>query len=249
MSDGFVCITDTTEKSIAELKLRNPKTWVVRNAIDVDRFTELPNKPDARRILNLPAGTKLLGTVCRLVREKGCADVLTLLSQMQEDWHLVIAGDGPLRSELERKAGELRIRSRVHFLGFIDDPRLVYAAIDAFVLAIRSESFGIAIAEAMASEVPVFLLGGEGGYREPSCPLVTPSNAVVVERRNTLERYCDEAPDVIHELAEEIRRIQASPQIRGEMLKNAREWVAQHFSGSATANATALVYHAALDRR
>jgi glycosyltransferase involved in cell wall biosynthesis len=249
MCDGFICITDAAEKSIAELRISNPRTWVVRNAIDIRRFERLLTKSVAREMLGLPSAAKLIGTVCRLVPDKGCADALMVLSRLPKNWHLAIAGDGPLRSELVKKVEQLRIQDRVHFLGFIQDPCVVYAAIDAFILGIRFEPFGMVIAEAMAAQVPVFLLGGEGGYRESTCPLVTTENAIVIERRKQADRYGIESLDVIDELAAAIQRIDADRRARREMVKTARAWVEKHFSGSSAASSTALVYRGALGSR
>jgi L-malate glycosyltransferase len=67
----------------------------------------------------------------------------------------VLAGDGPLRDELEALARELKVNERVHFLGIRSDvPELMRAA-DAFALTSLSEAASLTLLEAMASALPV----------------------------------------------------------------------------------------------
>jgi len=72
---------------------------------------------------------------------------------------LVIAGDGPLRGELETQATARGLADRVLFLGEVEDATLwrVYKAADVFVLPSDSpaESYGLVQVEAMAMGVPV----------------------------------------------------------------------------------------------
>jgi glycosyltransferase involved in cell wall biosynthesis len=78
------------------------------------------------------------------------------------DAHLVIAGEGPLRTDLERQLDELRIGHAVHLLGFRDDiPRLL-KTLDVFVMSSKEEGLGTSILDAMAAGVPVVATSGGG---------------------------------------------------------------------------------------
>lgn len=72
------------------------------------------------------------------------------------DWDLVIAGQGPLREELERSVPPL-LRDRVRFLGFLqmDQLRAAYLACDALVHASMREPWGLVISEAVAAGMAV----------------------------------------------------------------------------------------------
>lgn len=65
--------------------------------------------------------------------------------------HLVFAGEGPLRQQLEVIAGDLGVSERVHVLGFVNQSQLpaVYTAADLLVLPSEFEPFGAVVNEAM----------------------------------------------------------------------------------------------------
>ena len=94
----------------------------------------------------------------RLVREKGFDFLLaafSLIASQNPDWSLTIIGKGPLRSELEQRSIALKLAGRVHFAGELADPFPVLCAADLFVFSSRYETFGNALAEAMACGLPV----------------------------------------------------------------------------------------------
>lgn len=77
-------------------------------------------------------------------------------SQRDNDSHLIIVGSGPLERELQERA---RGAAHVHFLGFRNQSEmpLIYRLGDLFVLPSSSETWGLAVNEAMASGLPVVL--------------------------------------------------------------------------------------------
>lgn len=92
----------------------------------------------------------------RLVEKNGI-DALIRAMKLLPGRKLVLAGDGPLRSSLERLARDLGVADRVSFLGTID-PRDIpdyLARASVFVRPSRSEGLGNAFLEAMAASVPV----------------------------------------------------------------------------------------------
>jgi N-acetyl-alpha-D-glucosaminyl L-malate synthase BshA len=67
----------------------------------------------------------------------------------------VVAGDGPVREEVERQAADTGIGDDVAFLGEQDDLVALLSVSDLFLLPSIQESFGLAALEAMACGVPV----------------------------------------------------------------------------------------------
>jgi glycosyltransferase involved in cell wall biosynthesis len=107
----------------------------------------------------------------RLVREKG-ADLLVRafadVVKAVPDARLVLAGDGPERSRLERQIGRLDLGSHVELLGHVTRPELERRFETAWVQAVPSrwpEPFGIVAAEAMMRGTAV-LAADIGGLSE-----------------------------------------------------------------------------------
>lgn len=101
-------------------------------------------------------------------------DIPLLINAFSIIWHnadikplLHIYGGGPLQGELEMLCDKLGIRQDVHFFGTVPNTEIAEAInlMDIFVNCSKSESFGVALLEAMACEVPVVATNTEG-YRE-----------------------------------------------------------------------------------
>jgi 1,2-diacylglycerol 3-alpha-glucosyltransferase len=77
----------------------------------------------------------------------------------RELWHLVLLGDGPLRSEIETWIEQLRLTEYVHLPGFVQYPELptFYRLASACILPSVSETWGLVVNEAMASGSPVLV--------------------------------------------------------------------------------------------
>jgi glycosyltransferase involved in cell wall biosynthesis len=145
---------------------------VIYNGVDSAHFEPVIAHEAAKRLraqLGVSPQALLIGTVGQLRHEKNQEVLLTTLRHLRVarvDVHLVIAGDGPLRDFLARRAVELEVADRVSFVGELDDVRPVLTALDVFVLpSTEVESFSNAALEAMAIGRPV-ILSDIGGARE-----------------------------------------------------------------------------------
>lgn len=103
------------------------------------------------------AGRPVLLFAGRMVSYKGVDVLLRALAGV--DAHLVLAGDGPLRSAWMALASELGVQDRAHFAGEVApaELRALFHACDALVLpsVTRAEAFGYVQLEAMACRKPV----------------------------------------------------------------------------------------------
>jgi glycosyltransferase involved in cell wall biosynthesis len=122
----------------------------IPNAVDTQRFAP-GDRTAARQRLDLPVDVFVVGTVARLVPQKSVQDLVDAALVCPEVT-LVIVGDGPLRGELETRAGAAR--GRIRFLGARDDVPDILRALDAFALSSRWEGEPIALLEAMATGLP-----------------------------------------------------------------------------------------------
>jgi alpha-1,6-mannosyltransferase len=138
---------------------------VVPMGADIAQFAALQRDHQERRALLKHVGAssqaRLLLYAGRLSPEKNLSlltETLAILAaHPTEDYHLLIAGDGPLAAQLREQARE-RWPRRLHLLGHVGErARLLslYANCDAFVHPNPREPFGIAPLEAMAAGLPL----------------------------------------------------------------------------------------------
>lgn len=139
------------------------KITVVHNGIDVDRFEQ----STAAREGEVPV---LVGTVGHLAPIKG-QDVFVraaaLISARRRGVKFVIIGEDKSpemsnRRSLESLIAELGLHEIVSMPGWRDDMPAALSSLTMFVSAARSEPFGLAIVEAMASGLPVIAAASEG---------------------------------------------------------------------------------------
>ncbi len=118
-----------------------------------------PTQQEARARLGLPPGAYVIGTHARLTPVKGVAGLLEAVSHVpagDDGPYLLVAGDGPSRSELAGLAATY-LGSRVRFLGQLGGADLAdfYASLDVFALApVWQEAFGLVYVEAAQFGVP-----------------------------------------------------------------------------------------------
>lgn len=127
----------------------------------------------------------VFGFVGRLVPEKGLTNLFQAFAMLgQPDTHLLMVGEGPMRTELQQLARELGIAGQIRWVGYVPhaDVAEYYAAMDAVVLPSetrpgRKEQFGRVVIEALAcgrpiigsdvGEIPVLIRETGGGVIFP----------------------------------------------------------------------------------
>ena len=215
---------------------------MVYNSVDVAHFKDLPERARIRADLNLPEKALLVGMICRLVWEKGCRDLLSIIDRLPAHWHGVICGDGPQRSELQRIAEQRGVANRIHFIGVKDDIRQVYAALDAYAFLSHYEPFGLVLAEAMAAGLPIFGIQSEGEFNESDYPLVR-SDVADLQAFSRAGNYTAEVPPaILDRLATRISDYGNNPESFRGMIARARAWVENCFAARIQAEAMTRVY-------
>ncbi len=151
---------------VDKYKLKADRQLVVYNGIDFDKLSiKQDTSKDIRTELNLSQGTILLGMVgnFNLVRNQMfVCRFLKLLHEQGVDFHFVFAGKR-IESMADRfdncvaYCQDHHLSSKVTFLGVRNDVPSILQALDAFVYATEHDTFGIAVAEAIAAGVPVFV--------------------------------------------------------------------------------------------
>lgn len=129
---------------------------VIHPGIDTS-FFQPGDMSQARETLGLDQNSYLFGTIRRLEPRMGIDLAIRALVGVP-DAALVIAGQGSIRSDLERLALEVGVENRVTFLGKLshEDVPFFYRAIDASLVPTRAlEGFGLVVLEAFACGTPV----------------------------------------------------------------------------------------------
>jgi len=152
---------------LAEIGVPNVELW--QRGVDSIRFNPAKRDENLRSaLLEGRSDRTLIGYVGRLAHEKRLEDLVSLSEQ--DDCQLVIVGDGPIRSRLERKL------PNAIFTGLKSGEELakIYASLDIFIHTGKHETFCQSIQEALASGVPVIapnsggpidlVKNGETGY-------------------------------------------------------------------------------------
>jgi len=162
----------TLRDAAAVISVARPLTdRLVAAGLPAARITTIPNGIDltrwsgadgaaARRELGLAPGRRVILSVAALKPVKGHDVLLDAFAAMDHDGdacELWLAGDGPLRAELERRAARLGVAGSVRFLGAVAHDHLpgLYAAADVFALPSRNEGCPNVVLEALASGCPV----------------------------------------------------------------------------------------------
>jgi glycosyltransferase involved in cell wall biosynthesis len=154
---------------LLELGVPPEKVHLVPRGVDTHAFCP-GNQEKARRQLGLPAAGRQLLWVGRMVPVKGL-DVLleacALLRDRGVDFHLYLAGDGPLRKTLEAATSTGGLTKQVSFIGVVPHDRLPdwYRAADLAVLPSLSEGVPNVLREALACGTP-FVASRVGGVPE-----------------------------------------------------------------------------------
>jgi glycosyltransferase involved in cell wall biosynthesis len=145
--EGLVCTNP-------DYYARNRSHWrcqLIPNGIDCEHF-----KPGTgqRNTFGLPAGELLVLMVSALIPSKRVEIGIKAVSQIFNA-HLVVAGDGPLRQEIELAAAKL-MPGRFTLLSLpAERMPLLYQSVDIFLHLSKEESFGNVFLEALACGLPI----------------------------------------------------------------------------------------------
>lgn len=142
-------------ETIAQTAWARPNSQIVRipNGVDTKAFAKKP-KPSALRLIKRE-GERWVGTLAGLRAVKQLPMLVEACADLDDNWHLVILGEGPEREAIQAKADELEVSHRVHLPGAHSDPASVIGLFDIFALSSKSEQFPLSVVEAMAAGLPV----------------------------------------------------------------------------------------------
>lgn len=201
---------------------KNLKVDIIPNGVNIDDFSRnfsYGELTDLESKLGIKPDDKIIISVSRLVHKNGLdllIEALAILNKNgQEEYKLILVGDGLLKESLKLKVKNLKLDGKVIFTGLIENqdlPRYLKVS-DVFVRPSRSEGLGISFLEAMAADVPVIAtkVGGIPDFLE--------------DRKTGL--FCSDEPE---DIAFKIRIILENDKLRQGLISNARALVAEKYT-------------------
>lgn len=210
------------------------KCEVVPLGIDLDNLICKGNKVS---ITNLEMGYKgsIILFVGRLVYYKGVEYLIESLEGVEEDFHLLIVGSGPLQDSLIDLTNKKGLSKKVSFLGNVSDERLktLYSICDFLVLPSieKSEAYGLVQVEAMAFGKPVISTN-------------LPTGVPFVNQNNVTGIIVPPKDKVLLQAA--IKRLMNNPDLKIEYGNNARQRAHSNFSRKNMAKQVYSIYNSLL---
>lgn len=222
--------------------VRPERITVVHNGIDTSRFLLARDRFDRQKFLSdwdLAENSLLIGTVGELSPLKGQPEFLKAAAQVVQHYpnaYFIIAGrdnssDKSNGAMLEDLIGRLRLEQRVRRVQWLEDIAQLYCALDVFVSASHTESFGLAIAEAMACSTAV-VATATGGARE----IIQPGETGLLVPVGDIEN-----------LAEAILELLGNQEERARMGQAAQRAIAAKFTIKQMVDNTERIYREGLE--
>ncbi len=142
--DKYVVLNDYDRKDFKE------KLGIDCVAMDNPRSFTSEKKTDL--------GQKQFFVAARFVEQKGMdllIDAFAKFCTVDDEWKLVIAGDGPLRAEVLDRVWMRKIPDRVEFTGVTNNVQKYFLQSSVYLLSSRWEGWGLVIVEAFEMGMPV----------------------------------------------------------------------------------------------
>ncbi len=158
ISHRIIAVSEAVKRDIVRYdKISPDKIQVIYNGIEEKRFLTSGIKC-IRKELNIPEKAIIVGTIGRLVAQKGhkyLIEAVSILKEKIPNLYLMIVGDGVERTELLTLVSKKGLQKRTIFTGSRNDIPDLLSAMNIFVFPSLWEGLPNALIEAMASGKPI----------------------------------------------------------------------------------------------
>jgi glycosyltransferase involved in cell wall biosynthesis len=162
----FIVVSDELAEILAMAhKIETDKIIKIHNGIEVDRISPQNSYADFRKKYEISADIPLIGAIGRLIWAKGFPYLIEAFESVYKiisNAKLIIAGDGPMREELENHAKKIGLNESIIFAGFVKDIPSLINNIDVLAIPSLSEGLPMVTLEGMALAKPIVATGLPG---------------------------------------------------------------------------------------
>lgn len=166
-ADAIVYVSDNQRRLWEGRDLRAPRSEVILNGIDLDRFSGgAADRAASRGRLGYTDDDFVVGSVAALRPEKNQVQIIDAVADLRRRGVAargLLVGDGPMREAIVQRCRQHGLEEQITLAGEQDDVRPWVAACDVGVLpSVAVETFSLSALEFLASGVPMVMsdIGG-----------------------------------------------------------------------------------------
>ncbi len=191
-SDHLVAVSQAVNLHLSKQKIDSRKITTIANCI---AKKALSGRLLAKKQLTIAITAKLHRNKGHKWAFKAIADNIEELGDIK----IIIIGDGPERTELEKLCQKLRLQNIISFMGFLDNPEDLYHEVDIALLPSLGEGIPLSLLEAMRWGIPC-IASNIGGIPEiitnnENGLLITPENSQelidAINKMRSPEKYAE----------------------------------------------------------
>ncbi len=177
--DVIVCLHPEDIAFAKQHHIRPKQLVMIPNGIDAPALqANLFSREDARRLLDLPQDSLVIGTIANFYPAKNLVFLIQVFAELKKqlpEAHLCIVGDGPERVSIECVVQETGLTSFIHLVGRKEEAARYLRAFDIFVLASKKEGMPLVLLEAAAAGLPIVATDvGAHAWMLPEATIVSP---------------------------------------------------------------------------
>lgn len=182
-ASAFLVKSDTVRDEVEKVICGKKPVLSIKNGVDFSIFNKDALYNNFKKELGVGEKEIVIGNVAVLNERKGQQYLIEAVAKLRDRYplHLIIAGEGPFRQELEQRVSQLNASNYVHFLGRRSDVNTVLANCDVFVLPSLHEGLPNSLMEAMAMGLPC-VATDVGGVRQL---IADGENGIVIEPKSS----------------------------------------------------------------
>ena len=235
--DAFIAVSDKTHDVLTAYGINSQRVYLVKDGITKQSYTFVDKKSAKNDIISAfhwDIDLPLIAYVSAFDDKKNPLLFVRMLAELKQQGlmiNAVMAGVGKLEQCVQDEINELDLSENVRLLGFIENIKDVFQAIDIFILPSKSEGLGTVLLEAALAE----------------CAIVASDVGGVGEVIKNQETGLLTNPDSVNSFVEAIHTIIQNPKKTDAMKRAAKQFVENDFNIRRVVDQTHDIYKRLMD--